>query len=80
MMNKKTDKATGKCSVPMWCMGMPAGRCDRPAYGERLECPTFRDAWTGEIKRLDGKYAGWVSGLACPLHGGPGKPKEEKAE
>ena len=76
-MNKKINKPIGKCSVPMWDRGMPAGLCDRPAYGERLECPAFRDAWTGEIKRLDGKYAGWVSGFACPLHGGP-EPEEEK--
>lgn len=31
----------GKCSVPMWSMGMPAGFCDEPAYGERA--PGKRD-------------------------------------
>jgi len=48
----------GKCSVPMWCNGLPAGFCDEPAYGE----PT-----------KDGKlrYSGYVPGLACYSHGGP---------
>ncbi len=25
----------GRCSVPMWILGVPAGFCDEPAYGEQ---------------------------------------------
>ena len=46
----------GKCSVPMWCDGMPAGFCNELAYGE-------------PINHRRGRY---VPGLACPGHGGPG--------
>lgn len=61
----------GKCSVPMWQMGCPAGFCDAPAYGKQIPCGQFRDAWTGELKRFDGRYNGYVPGLACEAHGGP---------
>ncbi len=64
----------GKCSVPMWCMGMPAGFCDEPAYGKPLPSRKFRDAHTGEVFREDGRYAGYVPGLACEGHGGPPGP------
>ena len=64
----------GKCSVPMWSGGCPDGRCDKPAYGEPTPGQMFRDAWTGELRRVDGKYGGYVPGLACPHHGGPDKP------
>lgn len=64
----------GKCSVPMWCGGMPSGFCDADAFGEYIPGPMFRDGWTGERRRLDGKYSGYVSGLACPNHGGPPCP------
>ena len=46
----------GKCSVPVWSMGAPAGFCDAPAYGER---------------QANSRYTGYVPGLACPNHGGP---------
>jgi hypothetical protein len=55
----------------MWIGGMPAGVCGKDSYGERPECPIFRDAYTGEMRRTDGKYNGYVPGLACPAHGGP---------
>lgn len=61
----------GKCSVPMWMRGCPAGFCDATAYGPPVPSPTWRDAYTGEIKRLDGRYNGYVPGLACEAHGGP---------
>ena len=61
----------GRCSVPMWRGGAPAGTCDRPAYGERPPCGTWRNAYTGEEHRLDGRYNGYVPGLACDVHGGP---------
>lgn len=61
----------GKCSVPMWCMGMPAGFCDQPAFGERPACREWRNVHSGEMMREDGRYSGYVPGLACPGHGGP---------
>lgn len=62
-----------KCRVPMWSGGLPAGYCDKPAYGEYIEGETFKDAWTGEVRRFDGVYRGYVSGPCCPDHGGPQK-------
>lgn len=47
----------GKCSVPMWQRGLPAGFCDEDAFSE----PTKN----GRIL-----YTGYVPGLACPGHGG----------
>jgi len=61
----------GRCSVPMWSCGAPAGFCDAPAYGKREPTTWWRDAWTGELKPVDGRYSGHVPGLACPNHGGP---------
>lgn len=60
----------GKCSVPMWCGGYPAGFCDKPAYGERPLGRTITH-WDGYRFRPDGLYAGHVPGLACSDHGGP---------
>lgn len=50
----------GKCSVPMWAGGCPAGFCDASAYGNQT---------------ADGKqrYDGYVMALACYRHGGPKK-------
>lgn len=48
----------GKCSVPMWCGGVPAGFCDDNAYGEP----------DPERRHI---YSGYVPFLACPGHGGP---------
>ena len=61
----------GRCSVPMWCMGLPAGFCDEPAYGTRPECRMWRDVHSGEMMREDLRYSGYVPHLACPMHGGP---------
>ena len=60
----------GKCSVPMWMGGCPAGFCDNDAYGAPLPAETYRTSW-GEIKRWDGRPVMHISGLACPQHGGP---------
>jgi hypothetical protein len=54
----------GKCSVPMWRGGMPAGFCDDPAFGEPLPKPKW---WPKD----DQVY---VPFLACPGHGGPERP------
>jgi hypothetical protein len=63
-----------KCQVPMFSgYGGPAGFCDKDAYGEYIDGPRFRDAWTGQVRRLDGKYDGYALGPCCPMHGGPEK-------
>lgn len=72
--HKTLKDQKGKCSVPMWMGGCPAGFCDKDAFGEYVPGPTFRDAYTGEVRRFDGKYRGYVPGLACPAHGGPPCP------
>ena len=65
----------GKCSVPMWSgLGVPAGFCDKPAFGKQVPCKMYRDAYTGELCRFDGKRSGYIPGLACPAHGGPECP------
>lgn len=51
------EKGEGKCSVPMWADGFPAGFCDATAYGFPIP----------------GRYSGYVGYLACPAHGGPTK-------
>lgn len=66
----KLTNGVGKCSVPMWCAGIPDGFCDKPAYGERPPGSQWRNAYTGEMMRFDGRYNGYVPGLACPGHGG----------
>lgn len=71
--HKELTNGKGKCSVPMWVNGVPAGFCDNDAFGERPDCETFRDRY-GNIIRWDGKYSGYVPGLACPYHGGPECP------
>ena len=51
------EHGIGKCSVPMWVSpGVPAGFCDKPAYGNYLPGAAF---------------TGYVPALACPEHGGP---------
>lgn len=65
------EQGEGLCSVPMWQMGVPAGFCNRPAYGNPTPSGRWRNAYTGELVRNDGRYNGYVPALACPLHGGP---------
>jgi hypothetical protein len=67
-------EGVGKCSVPMWMGGLPAGFCDRPAFGNRKRHMIFKDAWTGERFADDGGYVGHVPGLCCEMHGGPACP------
>jgi hypothetical protein len=55
----------------MWSNGLPAGFCDDPAYGERPPSRTFMNYAYGEMRREDGRYNGYVPGLACYGHGGP---------
>ena len=70
--HQELTNGVGKCSVPMWCCGLPAGFCDNEAYGERPQGKTIR-RWDGFEYREDGLYADYVPGLACPIHGGPKK-------
>lgn len=68
---KLNDQGEGKCSVPMWMGGCPAGFCDERAFGERPPSREYRNGHTGRMQRFDGRYDGYVPGLACPAHGGP---------
>lgn len=69
------ESLIGKCGVPMWQGGCPAGVCGNDAYGPYIPGPTFRDPYTGELRRLDGKFNGYTPGdFTCPRHGGPEKP------
>jgi hypothetical protein len=61
----------GKCSVPMWCGGTPADFCDADAYGPPPPSRTYYSYGAGTTVREDGRYNGYVPGLACPGHGGP---------
>lgn len=72
-MTDNLKDGVGKCSVPMWQAGCPAGHCDKDAYGKRPKCETWRNPDTGREFRIDGKYAGYVPDLACPDHGGPSR-------
>lgn len=63
----------GKCSVPMWRNGVPAGFCDQDAFGPPVPSARWTDGY-GRTHRIDGKYDGYVPGLACPAHGGPPCP------
>jgi hypothetical protein len=65
------EEGVGKCSVPMWCGGAPADFCDEPAYGERPPGETWMNYAANERMRIDGRYNGYVPGLACVGHGGP---------
>lgn len=68
----------GKCSVPMWMGGCPAGFCDEQAFGKYVDgeryphAPHIRQEMRG--RRTDNKFDGHVPGLACPMHGGPKCP------
>lgn len=69
--HKKLTGGVGKCSVPMWANGGPAGFCDDPAFGERPHSPTRYLPHLKKTVRDDNRYSGYVPGLACPAHGGP---------
>jgi len=57
--HKTLTNGKGKCSVPMWCNGIPAGFCNKDAFGPQAE--KWRDL-------------GYAPFLACPGHGGPRCP------
>lgn len=69
------DDGYGKCSVPMWMHGMPAGFCDERAFGFRPEPVKKRNTRTRLIEfDYEGRYDGYIPGLACSGHGGPKCP------
>jgi len=73
--HRELVNGVGKCSKPMWDgYGMPNGFCDQPAYGPYVEGEWYRNAYSGERVRFDGKFCGYVPALACPRHGGPDAP------
>ena len=57
----------GKCRVPMWMGGMPAGHCDEPAFGPQY--PRAYLARTNPRYLLDSPT--YCVGPCCPAHGGP---------
>lgn len=64
----------GKCSVPMWSGGVPAGFCDAEAYGRQTKqylasFPEWNRAYSSPA---------YAPGLACPAHGGPSKPEKRE--
>ncbi len=61
----------GKCSVPMWCNGMPAGFCDEPAYGKQEPEQRRYGEWSYAWRKW---FGGYCTGLACHAHGGPLAP------
>lgn len=61
----------GKCGVPAWSGGMPAGFCDEPAYGPQEPDQRRYGRWQ------NGRWLpGYSSALTCYGHGGP----KEKAK
>lgn len=74
--HKALTDGKGKCSVPMWCNGMPAGFCDQDAYGEETAKHRRR-----ALEAARGPYAipaTYVPALACPGHGGPEPTQTEE--
>jgi hypothetical protein len=70
--HKELKNGVGKCSVPMWMQGVPAGFCGEPAYGKPLPAKWYQRR-DGTRFRGDGGYEGYVPYLACVGHGGPKK-------
>ncbi|CFQ95883.1 hypothetical protein [Yersinia frederiksenii] len=66
-------EGVGKCSVPMWSGGGPAGFCDEPAYGNPLPREYVTNSFV-QRRYLTPGYDGYVPAMACPCHGGPKKP------
>jgi len=68
--HEELTDGVGRCSVPMWQAGCPAGFCDDPAYGKQTA--EYRNRFRG----MDPRYhqPAYASGLACPGHGGPSAP------
>lgn len=67
-MSTKYAWSGGKCRVPMWMGGCPAGFCDEEAYG-----PQYPVRYLVRTKNWLREHVPYCSGPACPKHGGPAK-------
>ncbi len=67
--HEKLTDGVGKCSIPMWMNGMPAGFCEVDAYGKQE--PGQRRYGKCVAERGGLWIAGYCGGLACFRHGGP---------
>lgn len=57
----------GKCRVPMWTGGGPAGFCDKTAFGPQLP----REVLAERNSRYLLDRPAYCFGPCCPDHGGP---------
>lgn len=64
-MSQHTPWEGGRCQVPMWMGGLPAGHCDRPAFGPQLPDRYLNHARGGLFELA------YCVGPCCPGHGGP---------
>ncbi len=71
---KLNAEGIGKCGVPAWRGGMPAGFCDAEAYGEYVD--GRQAVWNEGHRKMMDPYR---PGLACPEHGGPTKEEARAA-
>lgn len=66
-MGENVAWSVGKCRVPMWMGGSPAGHCGAEAFGPQYP----RDY----LAAKDGRYLfdrpAYCHGPCCPNHGGP---------
>lgn len=68
MNNERAAWEGGKCRVPMWMGGCPAGFCDDEAFGEQLPSAIlYRE------RHYNRPYncVPYCFGPCCPGHGGP---------
>lgn len=63
--HRQLKDGKGKCSVPMWTGGLPAGFCDQDAFGEQTKEYLNHPRWQ------NGRHSPYAPGLACKEHGGP---------
>lgn len=54
------DGVLGRCSVPMWMNGCPAGTCEHKAFGRVVPEPYYRNAWTGEERTITGRLRSYA--------------------
>jgi hypothetical protein len=69
--HEELTNGVGKCSVPMWGGGVPAGFCDEPAFGKQEPGQRRYGEWSTAWGKW---FDGYCSGLACYNHGGPKCP------
>ncbi len=73
--HKVLTNGVGKCSVPMWSGGLPAGFCDKPAYGFEEKGQRRYGDYSSSRGKWEPHY---VPALACYEHGGPKEPEASK--